>query len=247
VPPIDLAQIQVILLDIEGTTTPLDFVHRTLFGYARENLRPFLEENFDKSEVRDCFRGLQVQHEADDQQGRTPPAWLTGSPESEIRSGVEYGLWLMDRDSKTGSLKALQGLIWQEGYRSGRLKGQVYSDVPRAFHRWRREGKDISIYSSGSELAQRLLFSTTEFGDLTAYISAFFDTRVGAKTNPDSFRRIASLKGDPEEGLLFLSDSLAELDAARSANVRTVLVTRTTGVETRADSHLVISSFDELS
>jgi len=244
--PIDWVQIQVILLDIEGTTTPLDFVHRTLFGYARENLRTFLEENFRKPEVHECFAALKVQHAADLQQRQTPPAWLTDSQESEIRSAAEYGLWLMDRDSKTGSLKTLQGLIWQEGYRSGRLKGQVYSDVPRAFDRWRREGKDISIYSSGSELAQRLLFGTTEFGDLTPYISAFFDTRVGAKTNRDSFRRIASLKGHPEEELLFFSDSLAELDAARSAYMRTVLVTRTTGVEIPTDSHLVIKNFDEL-
>ena len=245
-PRIDWAQIQVVLLDIEGTTTPLDFVHRTLFGYARENLRRFLLENFSKPEVHECAAGLKAQHTADEHQQRTPPAWSTDSPESEISSTVEYGLWLMDRDSKTGPLKALQGLIWQEGYRSGKLKGQVYSDVPRAFDRWRRQGKDISIYSSGSELAQRLLFSTTEFGDLTAYLSAFFDTRVGAKTNPDSFRRIRSLKGHPENEWLFLSDTLAELDAARSAGMRTALVARTAGMEIRADGHPVVNNFDEL-
>ncbi len=245
-PKIDWAQLQVVLLDIEGTTTPLDFVHRTLFGYARENLRKFLLENFSKSEVHECVARLKAEHAIDEQEQRTPPTWLTDSQASEIRSAEEYGLWLMDRDSKTGSLKVLQGLIWQEGYRSGRLKGQVYSDVPRAFDRWRREGKNISIYSSGSELAQRLLFSTTEFGDLTSYITAFFDTRVGAKTKPDSFRRIRSLHGHSEKEWLFLSDTLLELDAARAAGMRTTLVARTPGVEIRADGHPVVNNFDEL-
>jgi len=246
VPLSDWAQIQAILLDIEGTTTPLEFVHRTLFGYARENLGSFLKENFSKAEVQDCVIGLKVQHATDEQQQRTPPAWSLDTPESEISSAVEYGLWLMDRDSKMGSLKALQGLIWQEGYRLERLKGQVYSDVPRAFDRWKREGKDLSIYSSGSELAQRLLFGTTRFGDLTPYISAFFDTRIGAKTNPDSFRRIRSLQGASKKEWLFLSDTLAELDAARSADMRTALVARTAGIEIRADGHPVVNNFDEL-
>jgi enolase-phosphatase E1 len=240
VPLIDLVHIRVILLDIEGTTTPLDFVHRTLFGYARENLRAFLEANSSKPEVQKCVDGLKAQHTVDE---REAPPWLTG--ESEIRSAVQYSLWLIDRDSKTGSLKTLQGLIWQEGYRSGKLIGQVYSDVPRAFDRWYQQGKDISIYSSGSELAQRLLFSTTGSGDLTRYISAFFDTRVGAKTSTESFRRIASLKRHPEDQFLFLSDSPRELDAARSAGMRTALVARAAG-ETQGDGHPMIHNFDEL-
>ena len=245
-PLLDLARIRVILLDIEGTTTPLAFVHQTLFGYARENLRAFLEANASKPEVHNCVAELKAQHGTDDRDKRTPPAWRADSPESEWASAVAYGLWLMDRDSKVGALKALQGLIWQQGYRSGRLKGQVYSDVPRALDRWYRQGKDISIYSSGSELAQRLLFSTTESGDLTRYISAFFDTRVGAKTNGESFRRIASRKGHREDQFLFLSDSPPELDAARSVTMQTALVARTPVNETQQNGHPIINSFDEV-
>jgi len=234
------------LLDIEGTTTPLDFVHRTLFGYARTNLRVFLEANSSKPEVHACLAGLKVEHAIDDRERREPPAWLADSLDSEIASAVQYGLWLMDHDSKVGSLKALQGLIWEQGYRAGKLKGQVYPDVPRALDRWCRQAKDVSIYSSGSELAQRLLFSSTESGDLTRYISAFFDTRVGGKTSVDSFRRIASLKGREEDQFLFLSDSLAELDAARSAAMQTVLVARAAGNETRRNGHPTVANFDEL-
>jgi enolase-phosphatase E1 len=246
VPAIDLTHIRVILLDIEGTTTPLDFVHQTLFGYARVNLGIFLQANSSKPEVHTCVAGLKLQHAIDDKEKRQPPAWLTDSLDSETASAVQYGLWLMDRDSKVGSLKALQGLIWQQGYRAGRLKGQVYPDVPRAFDRWQQQAKDVSIYSSGSELAQRLLFSTTEAGDLTRYISTFFDTQVGAKTSAESFRRIASLKGHQEDRFLFLSDTLAELDAARAAGMRTVLVARAAGSETRQDGHPTIDNFDEL-
>jgi enolase-phosphatase E1 len=217
-------EVRVVLLDIEGTTTPIEFVHRTLFGYARENLRSFLEANQRNPAVRHCIGALKAQHHVDDSEKRTPPKWLAG--DSEIASATEYGLWLIDSDSKVPPLKTLQGLIWQEGYRSGKLSGQVYPDIPRAFAGWRRQGKEISIYSSGSELAQRLLFATTQFGDLTPYIRNFFDTRVGAKTAADSYRRIASLTKRPEEQFLFLSDAIAELKAAQSVGFQTRLVLR---------------------
>jgi len=247
VPRIDLAGVRVILLDIEGTTTPLAFVHRTLFGYARENLETFLKANFNQPEVRNALQGLKEQHAIDNREGRRPPAWLADSPEAEMSTAVEYGLWLIDRDSKTGPLKALQGLIWQEGYQSGNLKGEVYSDVPQAFVRWRQQGKDVSIYSSGSELAQRLLFRTTESGDLTEYICAFFDTRIGAKTSPESFQRIASVKGYREDQFFFLSDSPAELEAARSVEMRTALVVRAPAKAAPTSGHPIVHSFDELS
>jgi enolase-phosphatase E1 len=247
VPRIDLAGVRVILLDIEGTTTPLEFVHRTLFGYARENLQAFLQANLGQPQVQSGVRDLREQHAIDNREGRTPPAWLSGSAEAEISSAVQYGLWLIDRDSKTGPLKALQGLIWQQGYQSGKLKGEVYSDVPRAFARWCQQGKDVSIYSSGSELAQRLLFRTTDSGDLTGYIRAFFDTRIGAKTSAESFRRIASVKGQPEDQFFFLSDSLAELEAARSVEMRTALVVRAPANAAPASGHPIVHSFDELS
>lgn len=225
-PALGLQEVRVVLLDIEGTTTPLAFVKCTLFGYARENLHSFLEANQSNPAVRDCIVALKAQHDLDDREKRTPPTWFARDTGLQIASATQYGLWLIDRDSKLGPLKTLQGLIWQEGYRSGKLKGQVYPDVARAFASWRRQGKEISIYSSGSELAQRLLFATTPFGDLTPYISNFFDTRVGAKTNADSYRRIASRMAHPEEQFLFLSDAVAEVRAARTAGFQTRLVLR---------------------
>jgi enolase-phosphatase E1 len=129
------------------------------------------------------------------------------------------------------------------------LKGNVYSDVPRAFHRWCGQGKEICMYSSGSELAQRLLFATTEFGDLAQHVRAFFDTRVGVKTSADSYRRIASLVRRPEKQFLFLSDTVAEVAAARSAGLQTVLVVRPES-ECQGNlppgSQFVISSFEAI-
>lgn len=244
--PIEASPGRVILLDIEGTTTPLDFVHQTLFGYARENMGAFLERNSRDPEVGPYLAGLKVQHALDDQGGRTPTAWPPGTLASETVSATHYGLWLMGRDSKLGALKTLQGLIWEEGYRSGRLKGQVFPDVPAAFDRWHQQGKDISIYSSGSALAQRRLFSSTEFGDLTRHISSFFDTQLGPKTSAGSYKRIASLKGCRGSELLFLSDTIGELGAARSAGLRTMLVVRTASNATGSDGHPVINSFESI-
>jgi enolase-phosphatase E1 len=237
--------IRIILLDIEGTTTPVDFVYRTLFNYARQNLSSFLRKSCDEAEVRDCVAGLRAQHTLD-QREEEPPEWRDGTAESEIDSAARYGLWLMDRDSKIGPLKTLQGLIWQEGYSSGALHGEVYPDVPPAFARWRHQGKEISIYSSGSTLAQQMLFRSTNFGDLTPSIKAFFDTLVGVKRSPESYEKIASISGCPANQFLFLSDIIEELDAARTAGMQTTLVVRTPNAHIPASEHPTIKTFDEL-
>jgi 2,3-diketo-5-methylthio-1-phosphopentane phosphatase len=132
----------------------------------------------------------------------------------------------MDRDRKSPALKELQGLIWEQGYRAGLLRGVVYDDVPEALTRWREGGRDIAIYSSGSELAQRRLFESTAIGDLTPVLSHFFDTRVGAKTDADSYREIARALGQPTQSILFVSDAVAELIAARQAGCHVVLSVR---------------------
>jgi enolase-phosphatase E1 len=135
---------------------------------------------------------------------------------------LAYIEWLMDADRKSTGLKALQGLLWRDGYRRGALKGQLYPDVPPAFERWRARGRSIFIYSSGSVLAQRLLFSHTSAGDLTRFIDGYFDTTTGPKKEADSYRRIArEIRVEPR-AICFVSDSMEEVAAALEAGLRAV-------------------------
>jgi enolase-phosphatase E1 len=240
--PPDAGRVRAILLDIEGTTTPIDFVTRVLFPYARERVKDFLLRR--ASEVRDDLARLFSEHEADERGGQPPPPWRAGSPAETIDSATAYVHWLMDRDRKSTALKALQGRIWEEGYQAGYLRGQVYPDVPRAFARWRAQGRDLAIFSSGSVLAQKLLFSRSEAGDLTPFLRAYFDTTTGAKGDPESYGKIAARLGQAPAAVLFLSDITAELDAARHAGMSTALCVR--AGEASAADHPVVRSFDQL-
>lgn len=205
-----------ILLDIEGTTTPIDFVYKVLFPFARRNFPDFLRESDISAEI----AALREEHRQDPDR---PPAW---DDTNEIDSALCYILWLMDRDRKSTALKSLQGMIWERGYRSGELSSEIYPDVKPAMEEWKRRGLRIAIYSSGSVLAQKLLFGNTAEGDLTPLIDAWFDTHVGAKREASSYRRIAeSLEAAPET-ILFVSDVTAELEAARLAGMRTALSIR---------------------
>jgi enolase-phosphatase E1 len=151
----------------------------------------------------------------------------------------------MTRDSKCTPLKALQGRIWQLGYTNGELHGEVYADVPPAFARWRRQGREICIYSSGSVLAQQLLFRSIADGDLTAHISAFYDTAIGAKTESESYRRIAKSRDRADSEVLFISDALKEIEAARLAGLHAALCVRDpTGATDEGDRS--INTFDEI-
>jgi enolase-phosphatase E1 len=238
--------IQAILLDIEGTTTPIDFVFRTLFPFARQRLQQFLLVHGSEPGIRSDIDALRAQHRADAAGQLNPPPWLDDSPGAELKSAAACGAWLIDRDSKCPALKSLQGKIWQEGYRTGELRGEVYPDVPAALARWSQQGKIVCIFSSGSVLAQKLLFGSTAAGDLTGFLRAYFDTNTGPKNAQESYRRIAEALALEPRNILFISDVAKELDAARDAGMQTALCVRTESTEQVETSHRAIDSFKEL-
>ncbi|MGH9970468.1 MAG: acireductone synthase [Pyrinomonadaceae bacterium] len=236
-----------ILLDIEGTTTPIAFVHDVLFPYARLKVKDFLNQKHGTAELHPHSARLREEHENDFKQNLSPPALLTGPREVEINSLVTYVNWLMDRNRKSTGLKALQGEIWKRGYLDGTLKADVFPDVTPALERWHRMDLKIGIFSSGSTLAQTLLFEHTEAGDLSRFISNYFDTTVGSKTDVASYHQIAKALSLPETEVLFISDVVDELAAAKQAGMQTRLCVRPGNPEQkRPDAYQIIHSFSEV-
>ena len=235
-----------ILLDIEGTTTPISFVYEVLFPYARANAKRFLERHLSSSEVLDDVSRLCDEHAEDLRNELNPPSLQASGSGPHVDSLVTYIHWLIDRDRKTAPLKSLQGKIWKDGYETGELRGQIFKDVQPALERWQRQGREVSIFSSGSVLAQKLLFAHTTAGDLTRFIGRYFDTAVGAKAEPLSYRRIAvDLRQLPSQ-ILFISDVIGELDAASGAGMRTLLSVRPGNHPQMESGHTVIRTFDQV-
>jgi enolase-phosphatase E1 len=200
----------VILTDIEGATSSIAFVKNTLFPYARGELPRFVRERGNDSRVRHWLDAVAVENGV-----MCDDAMIV-----EVLQG-----WI-DEDRKHIALKALQGMLWEDGYRSGELTAHAYPDAVEALVRWRDAGHRLAVYSSGSVAAQKLFFGNSDAGDLTPLFSAFFDTEIGHKREAESYRSIAkALKRRPKD-ILFLSDAIEELDAARDAGMRTVLIDR---------------------
>lgn len=197
--------IQAIVTDIEGTTSPIDFVHKTLFPYAKQHLRRYLQTHTDDAEVTTQIAEV---------------AKLEGRPLSLDETADVLERWI-DEDRKITPLKALQGLIWAQGYADGALSGHVYADTPVYLRRWHAAGKRLYVYSSGSVAAQKLIFGHSDAGDLTPLFSGYFDTRIGAKREAAAYQAILAELGLPGEAVLFLSDIGEELDAARAAGLKT--------------------------
>ena len=239
--------IAVLLLDIEGTTTPIDFVYKVLFPYARSHVKDYLAAHLSLPRVQSDIAGLLEENADDASRGLDPPQ-LKGPPDALSPDAVAaYVQWLIDRDRKTTPLKSLQGRIWEEGYRRGELRSQVFEDVPHAFKRWGERGKKICIYSSGSVLAQKLLFANTEAGDLTLFIDKYFDTNIGAKKDLESYRGIAGELGLESSVVLFISDVVDELDAAASSGMQTLLCIRPGNhPHNPASIHSSIKTFDQV-
>lgn len=234
-----------LLLDVEGTTAPLAFVHDVLFPFARERVREFLTRHVSEPRLAPDLAGLRAEHEREAAGGGSIPAWDDSSPAARAESAAAYARLLIDQDRKATPLKSLQGRIWEEGYRSGALKSPVYDDVPRAFRRWQEEGRRIAVFSSGSILAQKLLFAHTTHGDLTPWICGHFDTTTGPKREPGSYTAIAEALRLPSEQILFVSDTVAELDAASLARMQTRLCLRD-GASAAPSAHVAVRSFDDL-
>lgn len=221
-----------VLTDIEGTTTPLSFVLDVLFPYARRRLDAACASG--EPRFAEALQRLRQEH-GDEKE-----------PVPDFGNGAPYAHWLMDRDRKSTGLKMLQGILWEDGYRAGELRGQVWPDVADALRTWKEDGIRVRIFSSGSVLAQKLLFGHSDQGDLLPYFQGFHDTTTGPKQTPASYAAIADSFGLPPGEILFLSDVTAELDAARDAGMQTGLLLRPGNKPAQANGHAVYRTFVEL-
>lgn len=217
--------IKAILTDIEGTTSAVSFVFDVLFPYAARHLPGFVSEHAAEPAVAEQVEAVRRE---------------SGEPEASVERVVAILLEWIAEDRKATPLKALQGMVWEQGYRAGQLKGHVYPDAVEALRRWHAEGYRLYVYSSGSIQAQKLIFGCSEAGDLSPLFSGYFDTTSGPKREAGSYRRIVEAIGLPAEEVLFLSDVVQELDAAREAGLPTVGLAREGG---ELAGHPTVASF----
>jgi len=207
-----MTAIRAVVTDIEGTTTPLAFVHEVLFPYARARLARFVKENGNDGQVASALADARA---------------LGGIADTDKDATVCLLLSWMEEDRKAGPLKLLQGLIWRQGYEEGVLKGEIYDDAAAMLRRWHDRDLRLFVYSSGSEEAQRLIFGCSDKGNLAPLFEGFFDTRIGAKSESNSYRTIAGAAGLEADSMLFLSDHAGEIAAANEAGMQVVQIDRT--------------------
>jgi enolase-phosphatase E1 len=236
-----MSEIQVYLLDVEGTTSPVSLVSEQLFPYARKHLEAYLRAHNGEAPVRADLALL-----CEENRVEVDPDTPRIEDVASVGQVMAYLLWLMDRDRKSTALKSLQGKVWKLGYESGELVGTVFADVPEALARWAAKAR-VAIYSSGSVEAQRLIFGHSSAGDLRPLLSGYFDTRVGAKTAAASYAAIAAAMGVGTDQMLFVSDVVRELNPAREAGCLTRLSLREGNSPVAdAEGHLAVRSFAEI-
>lgn len=219
-----------IVTDIEGTTSSLSFVHEVLFPYARKHLPDYIARYAGDEEVRHQLELVSVE---------------AGSP-LNLDETVALLLRWIDEDRKIAPLKALQGMVWEAGYRAGDFTGHVYEDAVRNLRQWHEQGLGLYVYSSGSVYAQKLLFGFSDYGDLTPLFSGYFDTGIGQKREAGSYRAIVAALELPAVEILFLSDIREELDAAQAAGMQTCWLVRDAQQTDPSAAHRQARDFDEV-
>jgi enolase-phosphatase E1 len=220
--------IKAILTDIEGTTSAVSFVFDVLFPYAAKHLPDFVRQHARRTDVAEQLNAVRRD---------------STEPEADVERVIEILLGWIAEDRKATPLKALQGMVWEQGYQAGQLKGHVYPDAVEALKRWHQEGYQLFVYSSGSIQAQKLIFGCSEAGDLSPLFSGYFDTTSGPKRDTQSYARITQAIGLEAAQILFLSDIVEELDAARTAGMATCGLAREGG---ELAVHVTVDSFAKI-
>ncbi|MBF58100.1 acireductone synthase [Halomonas sp. FeN2] len=221
--------VHAIVTDIEGTTTDINFVHKVLFPYAHAKLPDFLRANSDTPAVVEQIDAVRSE---------------MGAPDATLEAVIAQLLHWIETDQKVTPLKALQGMVWADGYQRGDFKGHLYSDVAPTLRQWKDLGKALYVYSSGSVQAQKLLFGYSDAGDLTPLFSGYFDTHIGHKREATAYQRIVAELDLPPAAVLFLSDVIEELDAAKQAGMQTLQLVRE-GTQP-GNTHACVTRFDEI-
>jgi enolase-phosphatase E1 len=223
--------IRAVLTDIEGTTSSISFVKDVLFPFAKSRLADFVAANAADPAVAAVLAEARQ---------------LAEQPGLDQAGTIALLQGWIDEDRKAKPLKTLQGMIWEDGYRSGALKGDVYPDAVAGLTAWKQAGLSLYVYSSGSVLAQKLIFGFTHSGDLTPLFSGYFDTAIGSKLEAASYAAIASEIGLAPAEILFLSDNTKELDAARETGMKTIALDRGEVVIPPEQTHPVVQTFDAI-
>nr|XP_032824988.1 enolase-phosphatase E1 [Petromyzon marinus] len=228
--------VRVLLLDIEGCTTPITFVKDVLFPYIKEHVHDYLTEHWEEEECQADVQLLRQQAEADTQLPGAVAIPSDGTAKQAVLdAAVASVLWQMAADRKTTALKQLQGHMWRAAYACGEVKGEVYADVVPALRAWRAAGKRVYIYSSGSVEAQKLLFGHTTDGSILELLDGYFDTKIGTKVEAASYKQISAAVGCPASSILFLTDITKEAAAAEEAGIRAMVVERPGNTELTTD------------
>ena len=217
--------IKAILTDIEGTTSAVSFVFDVLFPYAAKHLPDFVRQHAERADVVEQLAAVRAD---------------SGETGADVERVIEILLEWIAADRKATPLKALQGMVWEQGYQAGQLKGHVYPDAVEALQRWHAEGYQLFVYSSGSIQAQKLIFGCSDAGDLSPLFSGYFDTTSGPKREAASYQRITQAIGVQASEIVFLSDIVEELDAARQAGMATCGLAREGG---ELAGHVTVNSF----
>lgn len=223
--------VKYVLTDIEGTTTSVKFVYDQLFPYFRSHIGD-LKSMIQLPDVQEAFR-LTVKLSLD----------LEGRKLNSVDEIINTLYRWSEEDRKITPLKSVQGILWEDGYKKGELKGHVYADVLPALEHWKSLGIQMGVFSSGSIAAQKLIFGFSELGDLTPFFSHYFDTTTGGKKEAETYPKIANAIGFQASKIIFLSDITDELVAADAAGLQTVQLVR---LGTEASWKNTVKDFSEI-
>lgn len=222
--------IRAIVTDIEGTTSDIAFVKNVLFPYAHAAMEEYVLSQKENSAVADILAEV---------------AEIEGKPGMSEAEAIDVLKRWIDEDKKVTPLKTLQGFIWQHGYEMGDFTGHIYDDAAAGLREWHAAGIQLYVYSSGSIFAQKLLFGHSDTGNLMPLFSGYFDTTTGGKREQQSYEKIAAAIGIPVDQILFLSDIIEELNAARDAGMQTCALNRD-GLIENANGHPIAVNFNAI-
>ena len=239
---------QHLLLDIEGTTCPVTFVSEILFPFAERELSHYVTEHESDSNQNRSIQDARREWESDQSpESQHLKKQVSELQINEVEGLIQYLKHLISIDRKSTALKDLQGQLWEHGYRKGELKSELFPETAECLRQWHQQKISLSVYSSGSIHAQKLLYRHSSSGNLEALFSHWFDTHTGPKKSSESYAIITKELNSSPKNIWFVSDNREECNAALEAGMNTLFSLRASNPDREPRDHRVIESLHEVS
>lgn len=185
-------------MDFHGTMSERRWEDKVIYPYVKQAMGEFLKANWADETVQKCVPTLRDESFEQRFRNKFDDAPVISDPvngedeldQNQLAAQVsEFLLWQMSGKKETSETHLIERLVWRDGLKRRQIFTPIYEDVFRCVRDWHdKSACAIYVVSSLDPDTLRLLFETTDKGNLYQYLRGFLTPkRPGDKMSTELY------------------------------------------------------------